>query len=382
MSDGRSEPGGRSATASPARGGGEVPHLIAGEVPHLIDLLGETPETLHALLALEGATPREARAIVAAVVGRGEADLMRAKGLRRTVREAVLARAANAALRVVDRRESSDGFVKYLFELGDGVRVEGVRIPLPHSRPDAHVPPTKYTVCVSSQAGCSLRCAFCATGTMGLERNLTAGEIVAQVLAIRSDSTLPVRGVVFMGMGEPLLNYDAVVRAAQVLSNPSGGRIDAKSITISTAGVVPAIRRYTAEGHPYRLSVTLSAASHDKRRALMPHEKAWPVDDLAAALRERAAVTGERQNVAWVALGGVNCGADDAAALGALLGDVPMRLDLVEMNGDTGGFRAPDGAELSAFRSYLAPLGIPVARRYSGGKEEHAACGMLVGRAR
>ncbi len=348
----------------------------------MIDLLSHTPESLlEAIGASTGATLRECRSICGALVGRGEPDLSKARHLRRVVREAVWSDESRAFATVVDRRESSDGFVKYLVQLADGARVEAVRIPLPHSRPDAHVPAEKFTVCVSSQVGCSLHCAFCATGTMGLSRNLTAGEIVAQVLAIRADSALPIRGVVFMGMGEPLLNYDAVMRAAAILSHPAGGRIDAKNITVSTAGVVPAIRRYTRERQPYRLSVTLASATHEGRLKLMPHERAWPIETLIEALRERFEVTSERINLAWVAMAGVNCGADEAAALEKLLDGLPVRLDLIEMNGGTGGYAAPSLAELSAFREQLQPLRIPIARRYSGGKETHAACGMLVGRA-
>src|SRR5205085_9233991 len=148
---------------------------------------------------------------------------------------------------------------------GDGARVEAVRIPVPCEAPGADLSAyegkeKKYIVCVSSQAGCALACAFCATGELGFRRNLDAAEIVGQVLAVRAEADRPVRGVVFMGMGEPFLNYDPVVQAARILSHPSGGCIDARAITISTAGIVPTIRRYTREGHKYRLAVSLTHA--------------------------------------------------------------------------------------------------------------------------
>ena len=168
-----------------------------------------------------------------------------------------------------------DGFAKYLFR-GDGPEpFEAVRIPLLH-RPDD----LKYVVCVSSQVGCAMGCEFCATGRMGFRRNLAAWEIVDQVIKIQADSPHPVRGVVFMGMGEPMLNYDRVIQAARIFSESCGMAIGGKAITISTVGIVPGIRRFTAEGHIYRLVVSLNTADPIRRRELMPVEKAYPTPEL------------------------------------------------------------------------------------------------------
>src|SRR5947209_19766897 len=181
-----------------------------------------------------------------------------------------------------------DGFAKYLFR-GDGQEpFEAVRIPLLHRPNDL-----KYVVCVSSQVGCALRCAFCATGRLGFRRNLAAWEIVDQVVQVRRDSEHPVRGVVFMGMGEPLLNYERLMRAAEVLSEPVGLGIDAKAITVSTVGVVPMIRRFTAERRPYRLIVSLTSADAAVRRRLLPVEAVHPLPELLAAVREYQAATGK-----------------------------------------------------------------------------------------
>ena len=147
--------------------------------------------------------------------------------------------------RIAKAVSSDDGFARYLFQGDDESTFEAVRIPLTHKEGKE-----KYVVCVSSQAGCALQCAFCQTGKLGFRRDLAAWEIVDQVLQIRNDSQFPVRGVVFMGMGEPLLNYDNVMRAAQILSEPCAGAISAKAITISTSGVVPAIDRLTLEKTP------------------------------------------------------------------------------------------------------------------------------------
>src|SRR5207253_8514655 len=188
-------------------------------------------------------------------------------------------------LAVARHGTAPDGFVKYLFEIG----VEAVRIPVPCEAPGADVSAyegkeKKYIVCVSSQAGCALACAFCATGELGFRRNLSAAEIVGQVLAVRAEADRPVRGVVFMGMGEPFLNYDEVIQAARILSHPCGAKIDGRSITISTAGIVPQIRRFTAEGHKYRLAVSLTHAVPSERRKLMPVERVHPTAKLVAAL--------------------------------------------------------------------------------------------------
>jgi 23S rRNA (adenine2503-C2)-methyltransferase len=266
-----------------------------------------------------------------------------------------------------------DGFKKYLFRgEGDG-EFEAVRIPLLHRPGDE-----KYVVCVSSQVGCAMGCRFCATGRMGFRRNLATWEIVDQVLKIQADSTHPVRGVVFMGMGEPFLNYDRVIRAARVFSEPCGPAIDAKSITISTVGIVPAIRRFTAEGHPYKLIVSLTQADTAKRRELFPIEDKYPLDDLLAALRDHHAVTGKRITLAWTMLGGINTSPEEVDDLVRLTEGLPVLLDLIDVNDATGEFRRPTSEELSVFRDALrAKLSNPVTRRYSGGLDIHGACGML-----
>jgi 23S rRNA (adenine2503-C2)-methyltransferase len=220
-------------------------------------------------------------------------------------------------------------------------------------------------------------CTFCATGRMGLSRHLAAWEIVSAFRTIRDDldPTERITGAVFMGQGEPLHNYDEVLAAAAILSDPSGGRIKAEAISISTVGVVPAMRRYAREGHRYRLIVSLTSAIEARRAHYLPVTKKWGLDELASAIRELHAAHGERVTVAWVVMGGVNTGQDEVDALGALLGDLPLRLNLIDVN--DAGFARASADELDAFRDRLRVLGVPVVRRYSGGRERHAACGML-----
>ncbi len=313
----------------------------------------------------------DARRIVGAVIGR-DRPLREARNVRREVLDKVAALSTGGDLAEVARVDAKDGFRRYLYELEDGARVEAVRIPL-HG--------THHVVCLSSQAGCALGCAFCATGDLGLARSLRSWEIVRQLLKVRADSTLPVTGAVFMGQGEPFQNYDAVLDAAYALCDPAGARIDARRISISTAGVVPMIRRYTAEGHKFRLCVSLNAAIPAKRRALMPIERGFPLDDLVDAIREHALARG-RVTVEYVMIAGVNVGPEDAAALGALLGGVRVKLNPIAVNDASGRYRPPSEDEWNAFRDALGRElpGTPIVRRYSGGQDEHAACGMLASR--
>jgi len=179
-------------------------------------------------------------------------------------------------------------------------------------------------------------------------------------------------------MGEPLLNYNNVVRAARVLSDPAGPAIGAKAITLSTAGVVPAIRRYIAEEQPYRLVFSLGAPTSEERALLMPIEKRWPLPELMAAIRDYSEASGARVTLAYVAIGGVNTEPRHARELGALLADVKVKLNLIDVNDATGRYRPPTKEEMRRFRDDLAvSWGGPVVRRYSGGGEIGAACGTL-----
>jgi 23S rRNA (adenine2503-C2)-methyltransferase len=277
-------------------------------------------------------------------------------------------------LELVDKQVSpTDGFAKYLFR-GEGAgEFEAVRIPLLHRPGDE-----KFVLCVSSQVGCAMGCRFCATGRMGFLRNLATWEIVDQVVQVQSDSPHKIRGVVFMGMGEPFLNYDRVMRAARVFSEPCGLAIDAKSITISTVGIVPSIRRFTAEQQPYKLIVSLTQADTEKRRDLFPVEDKYPLPEVIAALREYHAATGKRVTIAWTMLGGINTSPAEVDDIVRLTEGLPILLDLIDVNDATGEFRRPTTDELSLFRDALrSRLAMPVARRYSGGLDIHGACGML-----
>jgi 23S rRNA (adenine2503-C2)-methyltransferase len=338
--------------------------------PHLFGLL---PDDLAAHLRARGVAIRdaEARRVLAHAIAHGREGFPSARPVPRAVEDAIEEMTTRNRLEIVERAtDASDGFVKYLFRLHDGALAEAVRIPLEV--------PGRFTVCISSQAGCAMGCTFCATGRLGLIRNLEPWEIVAQWIAVRDEADGIVTGALFQGQGEPLHNYASVIRAAEILSHPCGGRIAAKNITISTVGLVPQMLRFTRERHPYRLIISLTSAIDTRRRMLLPSAAAWPVRELADAVREYQSSSNSRVTIAWVVLGGINTGNDEVEALCELFGDIPLRLNLIDVNdARPDGFRRASDQELATFRDALRKLGAPVVRRYSGGAAKHAACGML-----
>lgn len=336
-------------------------------------LFGMLPEDLATHLRANGVTVRdgEARRMVAHAIAHGHDGHPIARPVPRAVEAGVDAFVDRHKLEIVERAtDPSDGFAKYLFRLHDGALVEAVRIPLEVEG--------RFTVCLSSQAGCAMACDFCATGRLGLTRNLEPWEIVAQFLAVRDEAPGVVTGAAFQGQGEPLHNYASVMRAAEILSHPCGGRISSKAITISTVGLVPAIHRFASERRPYKLIVSLTSAIDERRRALVPAASAWPVRELADAVRAYQHAAGGRVTIAWVVLGGINTGRDEVDALREIFDGVPLRLNLIDVNdARPDGYPRASDEELSRFRDALRELNVPVVRRYSGGAARHAACGML-----
>lgn len=288
---------------------------------------------------------------------------------------------------VTEERSAVDPFRKFVVGLGDGERVETVRIPLEK--------PGRFSVCVSSQVGCALGCTFCATGRLGLRRNLEVWEIIEQVRIV--DRSLErgerVHGVVFQGMGEPMANLDRVLAAIRVLSDPSGLAIDARAITVCTSGLPSGIRRLAAEAPKVRLGLSLGTAVRSRRRSLMPIDAAHSLDDVFAAAAEHARATTLAPMWAVTLLSGVNDGDDDADALAeAVLSfttatGVRPRLSVIPYNaiGEANGAadpyaRTPVERE-DAFRARLRERGVFSHKRYSGGGDVNAACGQLAAQA-
>ncbi len=274
-------------------------------------------------------------------------------------------------LEVAERREAADGTVQHLLRTRDGRAFEVVRLKNLKNR----------TLCLSSQIGCALGCTFCATGTLGLVRHLTTGEIVESYAIAARDDDARIGDVVFMGEGEPLHNYEGVLLACDQLAHPDGAAISKRRITISTSGLAPAIRRYTLERRPWRLHLSLHSAIDETRRALMPIARVHPLDEVLDAFREYQQTLG----VKWltfqvVALPGVNMDDAHIDALDRRLAGLRVILNVIPWN-DTGGtpYRAPTWAEVKAFTTALRRLGRPVKIRYSGGKQEGMGCGQLAG---
>lgn len=339
-------------------------------------IYGALPETLAEHFRRSGVEIRdaEARRLMAHVVADGLEGFPRSRPVPKRVEAAFDALVDRRAPEILEcALDPSDGFLKYLFRYPDGSVAEAVRIPLEA--------PGRFTVCLSSQAGCAMKCAFCATGRLGLIRSLEPWEIVAQFVVVRREAPGRVTGALFQGQGEPLHNLDAVIEAAAILAHPCGGRISQEAITISTVGLVPGILRLAELRSPHKLIVSLTSAIDEKRRRLLPVAAAWSVEELASSIRTYQRAIGGRITLAWVVLGGINTGADEVEALRTLFAGVPLRLNLIDVNdARPDGFRRATESELSGFRDRLRTLGMPVVRRYSGGAARHAACGMLAGK--
>ena len=335
-----------------------------------------TPEPLARAL---GITASEARKIVAAV-HRGD-PIEGLAGVRRSAMEAARAQGHVPALEVREvRRSAIDPFVKLALATEDGRVIETVRIPLERAG--------RFSACVSSQVGCALACAFCATGRMGLARNLEAWEIVEQVRHIRETLARGerVHGVVFQGMGEPLANVDRVIAAIRVMNDPCALAIDSRAITVCTSGLPSGIRQLAREAPKVRLGLSIGSARRDVRRRLMPIDAAHPLEDVLAAVLEHARVTGLAPMWAVTPLSGVNDTEEDAAALADLIrrfearSGVRPRLSVVPYNAIDVAERDPfSRGDVAGFVARLVAHGVHPHLRYSGGSDVAAACGQLAG---
>jgi 23S rRNA (adenine2503-C2)-methyltransferase len=270
---------------------------------------------------------------------------------------------------ILDRRRAADGTTKLAIDLS-GASVETVLIP---GR-------GRSTVCVSSQAGCTRHCRFCATATLGFARHLGAGEIVLQYLLARGDapSGAPARNVVFMGMGEPLDNLDAVLAAVDRLTDEGAPRLAARNVTVSTSGIVPGMRRFLRES-PAQLALSLNATTDAQRERLMPHNRVWPLAALLDVLREdHARGTGRRYFIEYVLWEGVNDQNADADRLVALLAGLPAHVNLIPHNAFAGSaLRAPAPARVRAFQRLVHESGVRCLVRWPRGQDIAAACGQL-----
>jgi 23S rRNA (adenine2503-C2)-methyltransferase len=319
-------------------------------------------------------SPRNARRWLALVIGEGEHTLTECSRRGILPRSFIEKTCELPRLRLDKHLVSETSrFQKLVFRTRDELPVESVLIPL--HRPGA------FSICLSSQIGCAMACSFCSTGSMHVQRDLLTWEIMDQFIQAREivrRGGSRVTGAVFMGMGEPFLNYDRVLAAAELLSFPIKAAIGAKAITISTVGLVPQIEKFTSEARRFRLSISLGAATDAKRARLMPLAARTPIAEIMNAARRHAQSKNDRVMLSYVCIQGVNVSEEDARALGDLIQDTPVRLDLIDVEDPTGRYLPPSPAELNNFRDALRlHVRQPVVRRFSGGADIGAACGTL-----
>lgn len=272
-------------------------------------------------------------------------------------------------------RRAGDGTAKLLFRLADGATIESVLM-----RNEDH-----YTLCVSSQVGCPLQCSFCLTGLVGLKRNLTTDEIVDQVLYARrylaahsAPDTPPLRNLVFMGMGEPMLNLDNVVAAVRLLTQPDGAGFSPRRITVSTVGLVPGIERLGQADTGVRLAISLNATTNEFRQTIMPITKKYSIETLLDACRAFPLTNRSRITFEYVMMDGLNDSLADAARLVSMLHGIQCKVNLIPFNEHSSlPYRRPSEERIAAFRDHLVSKYYTATIRYSKGPEIEAACGQL-----
>jgi 23S rRNA (adenine2503-C2)-methyltransferase len=336
--------------------------------PSLVDLKNLSPQELEAFLAGLGKERFRAGQLMRWIYPRGVTDFALMTDLAKEFRSELAARATVSSLPVETEEVSADGTRKFLLRLADGESIEAVLIPMDEGR---------ATLCISTQVGCAMQCAFCLTGTFGLTRNLTAAEIVNQVCAARA--RFPVENIVLTGMGEPLHNLDNVVRALEILCCASGFDYSTRKVTLSTCGLVPEMLEFGRRSH-INLAVSLNATTDAVRNELMPINRRYPLAELMRACRDYPLLPRQRITFEYILIRGVNDSLDDAKRLVKLLHGVKAKVNLIPFNEHTGSvFRTPDAAAIEAFQRYLLSRDIVAIRRASKGQDISAACGQLRG---
>lgn len=306
------------------------------------------------------------------VYKRGVRDFNLMSNIARDLRREFAANFCFSAAQVRERRISADGTRKYLFEVNNGDLVEAVMIKQPK----------RMTLCVSSQVGCAMGCTFCRTATMKLKRNLSTSEILAQVLGVVADAAEfgdMFENIVFMGMGEPLHNYDEVVRALRILKDQRGLAISGRKITISSVGLVPAIEKFGKEEIEVNLAISLNATDDETRARIMPITRKYGLDQLLATLRDFPLKRRKRITIEYVMLSGINDRAEDLKRLPGLLNGIRSKINLIPYNENAGlGFSAPPRERIIDWQKRLMSTGIETTIRWSKGQDIDAACGQLV----
>jgi 23S rRNA (adenine2503-C2)-methyltransferase len=344
-------------------------------------LLGKSPDELRSFVQSLGEPAYRGGQIYHALYAERRFDVGAMTNLPARLRER-LGRESAIVLPAVRRRyRSADGAVRYVLGLsaaensaatadGKAATVEAVFMPEEH----------RQTICISTQAGCAVDCHFCLTATLGLVRNLSAGEIIGQVLIALEDhraALQPQTNVVLMGQGEPLLNYDAVMAALRILLDPGGMAITPKHATLSTSGIIPGIERLAQEKVRPKLAISLNASGNEQRDAIMPINRKYPIEKLLEACARYPLRPWEHLTFEYVLLGGFNDSPEDARRLARLVADLRAKVNLIPWNPGELPYEEPHPDRIEAFRQILNEKGIPAFVRYSRGQDVMAACGQL-----
>lgn len=336
----------------------------------LMNLLDLLPAELEKLAESMGAPRYRGRQLAVWIYAKGITDIRAMSDLPKDFREALAERAEIAVPEIERRTPSQDGSQKLVLILADGARVQSVLMP----------DEDRLTLCVSTQVGCGFACAFCFTGTMGLQRNLSAGEIVGQVLAARATLAEGARitHVVYMGMGEPLANYAATVKSLRLLTDPHALAFSPRRITVSTVGLVSGIEKLAKEDLKVNLAISLHATSNAIRDRIMPVNKGFAIEELLAVCRRFPVAFRQRITFEYVLLDGVNDAAEDARRLVRLLKGIRAKVNLIPFNDWEGsGFGRPPLPRILGFQSILLEHSVRATVRWSKGEDIGAACGQL-----
>ena len=342
-----------------------------------IELLGLSSAEMREFMVAMGEKPFRASQLYDAINRRRILDFAQMTDLPKTLRRLLDERAVVTRTRVDSVFTSADGTRRFLLKLGDEREVEAVFMP------EAH----RDTICISSQVGCPLACDFCMTGVVGLKRNMTAGEIVSQVVIVLNavygagQETPHGTNIVMMGMGEPLLNYDAVMTAIRVFADDKGLAIAPRRVTLSTAGIVPRIDDLAKEAVRPRLAISLTAASDELRDQLFPINRKYPLAELIAACRRYPLGERERLTFEYVMLAGVNDSDRHARQLVRLLANLKAKVNLIPHNpAPELPYLASPPERIIAFQQILTEAGLPSFIRRPRGQDIAAACGQLAAR--
>ena len=272
-------------------------------------------------------------------------------------------------LTLLDFQKSKDGTIKYLFELNDGHAIESVLMQYKYG----------YTACISNQIGCKMGCNFCASAKIGFVRNMTPGEIVGQILAVQKESGVTISNVVFMGIGEPLDNYDNVIKAIRLINDPKGLNIGARHISISTCGIVPKILKLAEENIQCNLCISLHSSRDEVRTDMMPINKVYNISEVIAACKKYLEITNRRITFEYALVDGVNDSREDAIHLSRLLKGMLCHVNLIPVNKIKGGkYEKSSTEKILMFRDNLNDRGIVATVRRELGSDISAACGQLV----